>query len=90
MSQHFQKGTDVRVATTAADEVALRYEDFIPVVVNAAAAATVTVATGVDYRELQAAAKALGIPANQSADELEVAIRTFEEDPDGYQFRDEA
>lgn len=72
MSQYFQKGTDVRVATTAADEVALRFKGFAPVAVTALV--EVDTFAGVGYRDLQATAKELGIPANQSAQELIDAI----------------
>lgn len=38
---------------------------------------------GASYRELQERAKELGIPANQSADDLKEAITEADEEPSG-------
>lgn len=74
MSQNFQKGDDIRTANTAADEVALRFRGFVPVATNAMQRAVV------DYRDLQVQAKELGIPANQTAQELTDAIAQAEDE----------
>lgn len=63
----YVKGDVVRTATTPAKAVALVFNGFVR-------QAPVPPSEDADYRDLQAQAKELDIPANQSADVLREAI----------------
>jgi len=60
----YAKGDQRRSVHTAADAVKARFAGF----------KLIAAEDGVDYRDLQAQAKELEIPANQSAEELQEAI----------------
>lgn len=60
--QTYAKGDSIKTATSPAEKVALEFEGYKPV--------AETVAENVDYRDLQAQARQLGIPANQRKDAL--------------------
>ena len=62
----YVRGDTTRYARTRAQAVAFVWDGFRP--------ATAQQPEDVDYRNLQAQAKALGIPANQSAEALQKAI----------------
>ena len=71
----FVKGDAVRFAQTPAQAVQAAWDGFV-----AAPEQVETVET--PYADLQAQAKALGIPANQSAAKLAEAIANFEPEPE--------
>lgn len=63
----YRKGHETRVADTAHEAVALAFDGYRIQTAESVAAET-------DYRDLQAQAKSLGIPANQGKDALAKAI----------------
>lgn len=67
--QTFSKGDVRRSANNQADVVALKFDGFVEVADAAQASAPKE-----SYEDLQAAAKELGIPANQSREALTQAI----------------
>ena len=66
----YVKGDSVRVAHTAATAVALRFDGYQLRTEDALA--------DVDYRDLQAQAKAAGISANQSRADLTAALAAYD------------
>lgn len=72
----YRKGHDVRVADTNAQAVALTYDGFQPQTAEA-------VESELSRSELQAQAKALGIPANQSSAALAEAIASHVPEDEG-------
>jgi hypothetical protein len=63
----YTKGEDVRHASSPSEAVALVFAGYRP-------QTAASVAESADYRDLQAQAKGLGIPANQSKADLAQAI----------------
>jgi hypothetical protein len=63
----YRKGDDVRYADSAATAVNLAFTGYVR-------DSAESLAEGTDYRDLQAQAKELGIPANQSKEALAEAI----------------
>jgi hypothetical protein len=64
-----------RAVTTEADKVAATWDGFV---LNEDPTGASQSAEKVDYRDLQAKAKEAGIPANQSADDLQKALAAYE------------
>lgn len=73
----YVKGDSVRRCDTNASVVAARWEGYV-LLENQDV-------ESVDYRDLQAQAKALGVPANQSKEALEAAILEASKQPAGDQ-----
>lgn len=63
----YRKGHETRVADNASEAVRLTFDGYRPQTAE-------TVASESDYRDLQAQAKVLGIPANQGKEALAEAI----------------
>ena len=74
----FVKGDKVRNAVTPAQAVQAAWEGFV-------AAPDQAEQESASYADLQAQAKELGIPANQSAVKLAEAIANFEPEPEAQQ-----
>lgn len=73
----YVKGDQTRVANTKADAVQAVFDGFAPVKSNSedsSASKGGSEDSSASYRDLQAQAKELDIPANQSAEALEQAI----------------
>lgn len=70
----YVKGDLTRRVFTPAQRVAAVWDGFKPT--------SEVTAEDVDYRDLQATAKSLGIPANQGKDALAAAIASHQPDPE--------
>lgn len=67
----YHRNGQARVVNTPADKVAATWDGFVLTEAPATA-------EGADYRALQKAAKDAGIPANQSAKDLQAALADYE------------